>query len=207
MVLFTSPVQHYVTPKFYTATKPATGKVAPTWNYAAVQVYGRLRVAAGPPPLDPQEGQRHTSETGSLPIEVEIDRIEGKFKVGTENGQAFETIGATDSEHYIKLLEQHGVEPEDRPVEECGIPRQRRVQEEDGLPANHRPEYVVIGRAARVLVEAWLHEGRELLRRRESAQEIVRRIIRQRRRAGGSRAAERRFVGRAQAGHICRNWS
>lgn len=44
LVLFTSPVHQYVTPKFYTDTKPATGKVVPTWNYAAVQAYGRATV-------------------------------------------------------------------------------------------------------------------------------------------------------------------
>ncbi|KAL8637196.1 MAG: hypothetical protein Q9226_009145 [Calogaya cf. arnoldii] len=44
LVVFTSPVQHYVTPKFYTSTKPRTGKVVPTWNYAAAQVYGHARV-------------------------------------------------------------------------------------------------------------------------------------------------------------------
>ncbi len=44
MVLFTSPVQHYITPKFYTETKPDTGKVVPTWNYAAVQAYGRATI-------------------------------------------------------------------------------------------------------------------------------------------------------------------
>ncbi|KAE8420281.1 transcriptional regulator PAI 2-type [Aspergillus pseudocaelatus] len=42
MILFTSPHHHYVTPKFYTETKPVTGKVAPTWNYSTVQVYGTL---------------------------------------------------------------------------------------------------------------------------------------------------------------------
>ncbi|KAF9029025.1 hypothetical protein BDZ89DRAFT_1065727 [Hymenopellis radicata] len=42
-VLFNGPVAHYVTPKFYVETKPATGKVAPTWNYSAVQVTGLLR--------------------------------------------------------------------------------------------------------------------------------------------------------------------
>ncbi|RFU81464.1 transcriptional regulator [Trichoderma arundinaceum] len=41
LVMFTSAVQHYVTPKFYTETKPMTGKVVGTWNYAAVQVYGK----------------------------------------------------------------------------------------------------------------------------------------------------------------------
>ncbi|KAH8424652.1 FMN-binding negative transcriptional regulator [Aspergillus melleus] len=44
LVLFTAPVHHYVTPKFYTDTKPATGKVVPTWNYAAVQAYGKATV-------------------------------------------------------------------------------------------------------------------------------------------------------------------
>ena len=44
MVLFNSPVHHYVTPQFYTETKPSSGKVVPTWNYAAAQAYGRARV-------------------------------------------------------------------------------------------------------------------------------------------------------------------
>ncbi|BCS01119.1 FMN-binding negative transcriptional regulator [Aspergillus luchuensis] len=44
LVLFTSEHHHYVTPKFYTETKPATGKVVPTWNYAAAQAYGKIRV-------------------------------------------------------------------------------------------------------------------------------------------------------------------
>lgn len=43
-ILFTGPVDSYVTPKFYTTTKPATGKVVPTWNYEAVQAYGRITV-------------------------------------------------------------------------------------------------------------------------------------------------------------------
>ncbi|OAL06251.1 negative transcriptional regulator [Phaeosphaeriaceae sp. SRC1lsM3a] len=44
MILFNGPAHHYVTPKFYTHTKPETGKVVPTWNYSAVQVYGRASV-------------------------------------------------------------------------------------------------------------------------------------------------------------------
>lgn len=43
-MLFTSPVNHYVTPKFYQESKPLTGKVVPTWNYAAAQVYGRAKI-------------------------------------------------------------------------------------------------------------------------------------------------------------------
>lgn len=44
LILFNGPHHHYVTPKFYTETKPATGKVVPTWNYTAVQAYGKVRV-------------------------------------------------------------------------------------------------------------------------------------------------------------------
>ena len=44
MVLFTGPHHHYVTPKFYTETKPTTAKVVPTWNYAAAQVYGKATI-------------------------------------------------------------------------------------------------------------------------------------------------------------------
>ncbi|KAL1988311.1 hypothetical protein VTN96DRAFT_9994 [Rasamsonia emersonii] len=44
MVLFNGPAHHYVTPKFYVETKPATGKVVPTWNYSAAQAYGRATV-------------------------------------------------------------------------------------------------------------------------------------------------------------------
>ncbi|KAJ5560021.1 FMN-binding split barrel-related protein [Penicillium frequentans] len=43
MIVFTSPVDHYITPNFYTQGKVG-GKVAPTWNYAAVQVYGRAHI-------------------------------------------------------------------------------------------------------------------------------------------------------------------
>ncbi|TFK45849.1 putative transcriptional regulator [Heliocybe sulcata] len=44
LILFNAPAHHYVTPKFYVETKPATGKVVPTWDYAAVEVYGRARI-------------------------------------------------------------------------------------------------------------------------------------------------------------------
>ncbi|KAJ3957874.1 hypothetical protein N0V92_005551 [Colletotrichum tropicale] len=44
LVLFTAAPHHYVTPKFYTETKPTTAKVVPTWNYAAVQAYGSATI-------------------------------------------------------------------------------------------------------------------------------------------------------------------
>ncbi|KAJ5766313.1 FMN-binding domain-containing protein [Penicillium nucicola] len=42
LVVFNGKHHHYVTPKYYTETKPDSGKVVPTWNYSAVQVYGKL---------------------------------------------------------------------------------------------------------------------------------------------------------------------
>jgi len=92
----------YITPSWYPA-KAETGKVVPTWNYAIVHVYGRPRIV--------QDGDwlaRHVSEltgvneagrvepwrvsdapeevVGALlkaivGIEIEITRIEGKWKV------------------------------------------------------------------------------------------------------------------------------
>jgi transcriptional regulator len=43
-VVFNGPAHSYVTPKFYVETKPATGKVVPTWDYSAVQVYGKAKI-------------------------------------------------------------------------------------------------------------------------------------------------------------------
>lgn len=44
LVLFTAASHHYITTKFYKETKPTTGKVVPTWNYAAVQAYGKAKI-------------------------------------------------------------------------------------------------------------------------------------------------------------------
>ncbi|CAK7200112.1 hypothetical protein SEUCBS139899_002801 [Sporothrix eucalyptigena] len=53
LVVFTSDVQSYVTPKFYTETKPATAKVVPTWNYATAHVRGKATLyVAGLPSTD-----------------------------------------------------------------------------------------------------------------------------------------------------------
>jgi transcriptional regulator len=43
-ILFNGPANHYITPKWYVETKPATAKVVPTWDYSAVQVYGTATV-------------------------------------------------------------------------------------------------------------------------------------------------------------------
>ncbi|KAL4878846.1 transcriptional regulator PAI 2-type [Aspergillus karnatakaensis] len=44
MIIFNGPYHHYVPPKFYTESVSASSKVAGTWNYAAVQVYGKAKI-------------------------------------------------------------------------------------------------------------------------------------------------------------------
>jgi transcriptional regulator len=102
-------VDAYVTPSWY-ATKRETGKVVPTWNYAIMQARGRLRVVEDRDWLArqvrdltaAQEGRRlepwHVTDApepfvrarleGIVGLEVEIARIEGKWKVSQNRPEA-----------------------------------------------------------------------------------------------------------------------
>ncbi|KAI1426180.1 transcriptional regulator PAI 2-type [Xylaria sp. FL1777] len=121
LILFTPTSQHYVTPKFYTETKPSTGKVVPTWNYAAVQAYGRAKIywdhksdesiaflskqisdlsehaetsvmgytgTAGRQDSwkvsDAPERFIELLRTNIIGIEIQLERLEGKFKMSQE---------------------------------------------------------------------------------------------------------------------------
>lgn len=121
LVLFTASAHHYVTPKFYTKTKPETGKVVPTWNYAAAQAYGRAKIffdSSAPETgaflskqiralsqyaeenimgFDGQDERPTAWEVEDAPksyvgllqkaiigIEIEVERLEGKFKMSQE---------------------------------------------------------------------------------------------------------------------------
>lgn len=122
LVLFNGPVHHYVTPKFYTETKPATGKVVPTWDYSAVQVYGKATVffdsgsdstnflssqidalsnhaetsvmeytreGERPDPWEVADApERYISllQKAIIGIQIDITRLEGKFKMSQEMG-------------------------------------------------------------------------------------------------------------------------
>ena len=92
----------YITPSWY-ATKVETGKVVPTWNYAIVQAFGALRViedadwlraqvdalTRAREEMRPQPWQVSDAPApfvaamlrGIVGIEIEIARIEGKWKV------------------------------------------------------------------------------------------------------------------------------
>jgi transcriptional regulator len=103
----------YISPSWY-ATKAETGKAVPTWNYAIVHVHGRARVVE-----DREWLLRHVSELtvqheasqpepwsvsdappefvagllkGIVGIEIEIARIEGKWKM-SQNRPAVDREG------------------------------------------------------------------------------------------------------------------
>lgn len=102
LAIFTGP-DHYISPSWY-ASKQADGKVVPTWNYAAVHAHGTLRAhddrewlrALVTRLTETHEGQfeQPWSVTdapadyidgllkGIVGIEIRIDRLEGKWKMG-----------------------------------------------------------------------------------------------------------------------------
>jgi transcriptional regulator len=115
MAVFQGP-QCYITPSHY-ATKAATGKVVPTWNYATVHAHGPLRViedAAWLRRFVEQLTERHEAArpAGEVPwqvsdapeafietmikaivgIELPIARLEGKWKV-SQNRPAEDRAG------------------------------------------------------------------------------------------------------------------
>ncbi|HEX8167879.1 MAG TPA: FMN-binding negative transcriptional regulator [Beijerinckiaceae bacterium] len=101
--------ERYVTPSWY-ATKRENGKVVPTWNYAVVHAYGRMTVIEDEGWLKVQiedltrfnEGPRAepwavsdapeqfvaAMVRGIVGIEIEISRIEGKWKVSQNRPEA-----------------------------------------------------------------------------------------------------------------------
>jgi transcriptional regulator len=106
LAIFLGP-EHYITPAWY-PEKAETGKVVPTWNYAAVHVYGRMTAMedaawvrqhvetltniheAGRPEAgagkawkvsDAPEEFVTTMLRGIVGLELVVTRIEGKWKV------------------------------------------------------------------------------------------------------------------------------
>ncbi|MBA1158254.1 FMN-binding negative transcriptional regulator [Microvirga mediterraneensis] len=107
LVVFQGP-ETYITPSWY-AAKREHGKVVPTWNYAIVQARGRLTVKDDPDWLlqqigamtDVQEAPRPepwavsdapapfvaAQLKGIIGAEIEIARIEGKWKVSQNRAE------------------------------------------------------------------------------------------------------------------------
>ena len=108
MMIFQGP-EAYITPNWY-ASKAETGKVVPTWNYAVVQAYGTMRVMDDEAWLRTQIGDltqlNEAARTapwavtdapkafvdamvrGIIGLEIEIARIEGKWKVSQNRPEA-----------------------------------------------------------------------------------------------------------------------
>jgi transcriptional regulator len=108
LAVFQGP-QAYVSPSLY-ATKRETGKVVPTWNYAMVQARGAARLRPDPAWLHTQiealtkrheESRAPSWAVGDAPrtyiesqvrgivgIEIEIEAIEGKWKVSQNRPEA-----------------------------------------------------------------------------------------------------------------------
>jgi transcriptional regulator len=102
-------VETYITPSWY-ATKRETGKVVPTWNYAIVQARGRIRIHDDPAWLARQIADLTESQEaaraepwavadapaafvagqlkGIVGIEIEIARLDGKWKVSQNRPEA-----------------------------------------------------------------------------------------------------------------------
>ncbi|KAL7620865.1 hypothetical protein AAE478_009863 [Parahypoxylon ruwenzoriense] len=151
-VIFTGSVHSYVTPKFYTETKPTTGKVVPTWDYSAVQVYGKASVlwdtknaetgsylqkqvedltkhaeenimnyVGGDAPTAWEVSDAPSSyvdilKKGIIGIEIDIDRLEGKYKMSQEMSkgdregiiQGFGALGTEHGEQMARLVKERG---------------------------------------------------------------------------------------------------
>jgi transcriptional regulator len=127
MVVFQG-AESYITPSWY-PTKHEHGKVVPTWNYAVVQAWGRPVVIEDPAWLlaqiseltDANEGKRPapwavtdapdayvTSQLkGIFGIEIEIARIEGKWKT-SQNQPEGNRVGVAEglnSEGAVEMAE------------------------------------------------------------------------------------------------------
>lgn len=116
MVLFNAPHHSYVTPQFYVESKPSSGKVVPTWNYAAAQIYGKATIYADSEVAsqfilkqveDLTIQQESKDEKKKVPwkvsdapnryiellskaiigISIKVDRLEGKYKMSQEMGE------------------------------------------------------------------------------------------------------------------------
>jgi transcriptional regulator len=112
LLLFQGP-QAYVSPNWY-PSKSQHGKAVPTWNYTMVQVHGTLRAIEDPQWLrafvtrltERHEGGRtipwHVSDAppdyldamlkAIVGIEIEVTRVEGKFKL-SQNRSAEDRTG------------------------------------------------------------------------------------------------------------------
>ncbi|KAH7460910.1 hypothetical protein NW765_017347 [Fusarium oxysporum] len=100
IVIFQSPVHHYIPPLFLAETKPTTAKVVPTWNYAAVQIYGKAKVYVDS--KSTETSQYLTSQINALTRHAEINLMGFNGK-----GNSPEPWKVSDApERYIELMKK-----------------------------------------------------------------------------------------------------
>lgn len=127
----------YITPSWY-ETKREHGKVVPTWNYVIVQAYGRMQVKDDPTWLMQQISAMTSAQEaaraepwaatdapadflaaqlkGIVGIEIEITRIEGKWKVSQNRPEAdrrgvvegLAALGSESAQAMAELVEAKG---------------------------------------------------------------------------------------------------
>ena len=115
LAVFMGP-QGYVSPSWY-ASKAESGKVVPTWNYAAVHLHGRLRAIDDPEWLrglvtrltatqeapraapwavtDAPEDYVAAMLRAIVGIEIDVERIEAKYKL-SQNRSAADRAGTAN---------------------------------------------------------------------------------------------------------------
>ena len=125
LAIFTGP-EHYISPSWY-PEKQEHGKVVPTWNYAVVHAHGRLRIHDDRDWLlrlvtrltntheaqfeqqwkvaDAPADYIETLLKGIVGIELRIDKLEGKWKMG-QNRSESDRAGAAGA---LRQLGEEGV--------------------------------------------------------------------------------------------------
>ncbi|RAL00784.1 FMN-binding negative transcriptional regulator [Aspergillus ibericus CBS 121593] len=129
LVVFNGRHDHYVTPKYYTETKPDTGKVVPTWNYSAVQIYGKLSMHYDS--KDPEAGAFLAKQMHDLSEQCERG-IMGY--TGGERPQPWKVADAP--KRFIELMQRNivGIQIEIRKIEgKFKMSQEMRVGDQDGV--------------------------------------------------------------------------
>ncbi|PWY77318.1 transcriptional regulator [Aspergillus sclerotioniger CBS 115572] len=129
LVLFNGKHDHYVTPKYYTETKPDTGKVVPTWNYSAVQAYGKLSLYYDS--RTPEAGQFLAKQLHDLSEHTE------RSVMGYTGGDRPQPWKVSDApERYIELMQRNivGIEIEIRTLQgKFKMSQEMRPGDRDGV--------------------------------------------------------------------------
>ncbi|KAM5511709.1 Uncharacterized protein FOXYSP1_06509 [Fusarium oxysporum f. sp. phaseoli] len=163
LVIFQSPVHHYIPPQFLVETKPTTTKVVPTWNYAAVQIYGKAKVYVDSKSAETSEYL--ASQINALTRHTEVNLMGFDGKDGNH-----EPWKVTDApERYIELMKKAiiGIEIEIERFEgKFKMSQEETRGDSDGVIAGFRG----LGTEAGQRVADLVQERREIKEKAKAAQ-------------------------------------